>query len=92
MLDAKLTTTTQVACLHVGLALLCCASNIRRGAAVKSPAITTAFSRAALVREVAPASGDRGQRWPAIGGQHLVKEPTELGGAQRDSCDIANHL
>ena len=27
-----------------------------------------------------------------IGGQHLVKEPTVLGGTGRYSCDIRNHL
>jgi len=40
----------------------------------------------------APPRVDRGQPLAADRGQHLVKEPTELGGTRRYSCETANPL
>lgn len=40
----------------------------------------------------APSRSDRAQLLAADRGQHLVKEPTELGGTRRYSCDTPKPL
>ncbi|MEX0614113.1 MAG: hypothetical protein WD229_18480 [Pirellulales bacterium] len=50
------------------------------------------FLEIALGDGRAPSRVDRGQFLAADRGQHLVKEPTELGGTRRYSCETANPL